>query len=34
MTVSAVAIAVSAVPEFVIAIGVIVVFVANLDGFP
>jgi peptide/nickel transport system permease protein len=34
VAVSAVAIAVSAVPEFVIAIGVIVVFVANLRWFP
>ena len=34
VTVSAAAIAVSAVPEFVIAIGVIVVFVANLRWFP
>jgi peptide/nickel transport system permease protein len=34
VSVSAAAIAVSAVPEFVIAIGVIVVFVANLRWFP
>src|SRR5262245_56467626 len=34
VAVSAAAIAVSAVPEFVIAIGVIVVFVANLRWFP
>ena len=34
VTVSAVAIAVSAVPEFVVAIGVVVVFVSNLRLFP